>query len=57
MHAPLNVKLKHNFSCQIYGCVLQDLTYAEEECCVSSLIHGMVRNTDKRYATISSGSG
>jgi len=37
--------------------MLQDFTYAKEEYCVSSLIYGMVRNTDKRYATISSGSG
>jgi len=32
-------------------------TYAKEECHVSTLVCGMVRNTDKRYATISTGSG
>jgi len=35
----------------------QDFTYAKEECHVSNLVFGMVRNTDKRYATISTGSG
>lgn len=38
-------------------CVLQDIAYAKEECGVSNTVYGMVRNTDKRYATIPSGSG
>ena len=41
---------------QIYVCMLQDFIYAKEECHVSNLVCGMVRNTDKRCATISTGS-
>jgi len=58
MHGTMKLEKKKNyFSCQIYGCMLQDFTYAKEECRVSSFIYGLVRDTDKRYATVSSGSG
>jgi hypothetical protein len=50
-------EVKQYLLCQIYGCMLQDFTYAKEECRVSNLVYGMVRNSDKRYATFSSGSG
>jgi hypothetical protein len=49
--------MKQYFLRQIYGCMLQDFTYAKEECHVSNLVSGMVRNTEKRDATISTGSG
>jgi hypothetical protein len=37
--------------------MLQDITYAKEECGVGNTVYGMVRNTYERYATIPSGSG